>query len=106
MVGSALKNESLSVVTWKANDWPLSSGGPTDMPVAHPRTDCGPESSATLWSEPLVNVGASLTAVTAMLAVSVAMLNAVVPPLVLGSATPPFVPEDWSHARKVIAGSI
>src|SRR4029077_19020693 len=47
--------------------------------------------------------GASLTAVTVRLAVSVAVLNDVVPPLVLTSADPPFVPVVRSQARNVIA---
>ena len=52
-------------------------------------------------------VGASLTAVTVRLAVSVAVLKAVLPPLVEVSAVPPLVPLLRSQARKVMAlGSV
>jgi hypothetical protein len=46
--------------------------------------------------------GASLTAFTVTLAVAVAALNAVIPPLLLASAVAPAEPLVWSHARKVI----
>ena len=49
----------------------------------------------------LLNVGASLTAVTLMAIVSVAALKAEVPPLLLASATLPAVPLVLSQARKV-----
>ena len=52
---------------------------------------------------PLVMVGASLIALTVKLAVSVALENALLPPLLLVSAVPPFVPLVRSQARKVIA---
>src|SRR5687767_11807192 len=45
--------------------------------------------------------GASFTDWTAMLAVSVVLLNAVVPPFVVASPVPPADPDDWSHARYV-----
>ena len=51
----------------------------------------------------LSNTGASLTALTVRLAVSVAVEKAVVPPLLVVSASVPPVPLVWSHARKVIA---
>ena len=45
------------------------------------------------------NTGASLTAVTVMLAVSVAVLNALLPPLVELSTLLPAAPLLWSQAR-------
>ena len=48
-----------------------------------------------------VMTGASLTAVTVMLAVSMAVLYAVLPPLVLTSTFVPGAPLVWSHARNV-----
>ena len=51
----------------------------------------------------LSNTGASLTALTVRLAVSVAVEKAVVPPLLVVSASVPLVPLVWSQARKVIA---
>ena len=51
----------------------------------------------------LSNTGASLTALTVRLAVSVAVEKAVVPPLVVVSASVPLLPLVWSQARKVIA---
>src|SRR5438552_1095722 len=46
-------------------------------------------------------MGASLTALMVMVAVPLALLNAVVPPLVVVLAVWPFTPEAWSQARKV-----
>ena len=46
-----------------------------------------------------VSTGASLTAVTVMLAVSVAVLNALLPPLVELSTLLPAAPLLWSQAR-------
>ena len=51
----------------------------------------------------LSNTGASLTAVTVRLAVSVAVEKAVVPPLLVVSASVPLPPLVWSQARKVMA---
>ena len=51
----------------------------------------------------LSNTGASLTALTTRLAVSVAVEKAVVPPLLVVSARVPLVPLVWSQARKVRA---
>src|ERR1043165_4932064 len=48
-----------------------------------------------------LSAGASLTLVTVMFDVADAGLNAVVPPLVVVSTLLPWVPEDWSQARKV-----
>src|SRR5262249_6093654 len=50
----------------------------------------------------LSRVGASFTELTVMPAVSVAVLKAVLPPLVVTSAVPPLDPLFWSHARKVM----
>src|SRR5205809_7101542 len=52
-----------------------SLAGPALMLVAHPVTDCEPGSSSTVWSAPLVKLGASLTAVTVMVNVWVALLS-------------------------------
>src|SRR5439155_7380544 len=49
-----------------------------------------------------VLTGGSLTAATAIPAVAVAALKAVVPPLLDVLAVPPAAPLVWSHARKVI----
>ena len=51
-----------------------------------------------------MRVGASLTAVTVMPAVAVALENALLPPLVLVLAVLPAVPLVWSQARKVMPG--
>ena len=51
----------------------------------------------------LSNTGASLTALIIRLAVSVAVEKAVVPPLLVVSASVPLVPLVWSQARKVMA---
>src|ERR671937_953732 len=48
------------------------------------------------------STGASLTSVTVMVDVAVAVLNAVVPPLLLVSTLVPATPLVWSQARKVI----
>ena len=53
------------------------------MAVAHGLTVWAPASSSTVWSAPLVKLGASLTAVTVMVKVWVALLST--PPL----AVPP-----------------
>ena len=50
-----------------------------------------------------VSTGASLTALTVRLAVSVATENAVMPPLAVVSALSPLLPLVRSQARKVIA---
>jgi len=49
-----------------------------------------------------VTPGGSATGLIVIVDVLVAVLNAVVPPLVVVSAVLPAVPLDWSHARKVI----
>ena len=73
------------------------------MPTA---PDGAPESSFCAVSSGLLllsNTGALLTALTVRLAVSVAVEKAVVPPLLVVSASVPLVPLVWSQARKVIA---
>ncbi len=57
------RNSSLLVTdrTSNCSVWSLSSGGPTEMPVAQPAWAKAPESSATVTSAPLVKDGASLT---------------------------------------------
>ena len=50
--------------------------------------------------------GASFTGLTVIAAVSVALLKAVIPPLVDASAVAPLTPEVVSQALKVIPGSI
>ncbi len=50
-------------MTWKARIW-ADSSAPALIAVAQPETLWAPASSATLASAPLVNDGASLTAVT------------------------------------------
>ena len=59
-------------VTLNVSVWPLSSAGPALMPVAQFGTVFAPLSSATIWSGPALNDGASLTAaiVTLILPVS------------------------------------
>jgi hypothetical protein len=74
IAGSAEKRGSLFVVTRNVTVCPFSSAGPGLIAVAHPVTDCAPESSSTVSSDPLVKLGGSLTAVTLIRAVSVAML--------------------------------
>src|SRR5437879_10103292 len=64
--GLAEKSDGLFVVTVKVTVCPDSSGGPAEMPVAQFGTLCGPASSFEVWSAPLVNDGASWTAVTTM----------------------------------------
>ncbi len=51
--------------------------------MAQPATDCAPASSVTVWSAPLVKLGASFTAVTVIVNVCAALVST--PPL----AVPP-----------------
>src|SRR5438874_284814 len=85
MLGWAANRLLLLLVAWKATVWPAatSSGGPALMLVAQPATVCGPASSSTVWLAPLVKLGGSLTAVTAMVNVWTALVST--PPL----AVPP-----------------
>ncbi len=50
---------------------------------------------------PTTKVGASFTAPTVMLALAVATLKAVAPPVTVVSAVAPGVPVDWSQALNV-----
>src|SRR5205814_2169231 len=78
-VGWTLKSAAFELpVTVKVTDWPLSSAGPAEMAVAQAAL-YAPESSSTVTSPPLVNDGASLTALTVMVKVCGAELST--PPL-------------------------
>ena len=92
------------LLTLKLTVWLLSSAGPLDRLVAQPTTVWAPASSSTTWLAPLVNEGASFTAVTTASTTSVAVEKAVVPPvldvLTLVAGVPP---SDWSQARMVSA---
>src|SRR4051812_43043280 len=70
-------------VTAKDRAWPPSSGGPAEMAVAQPLTDCGPAFVTMDWSAPLVKDGASLTGLTEIVNVCAALVS--LPPL----AAPP-----------------
>ena len=72
---------------------------PSRMPTCWPPLPVA--SSSMVGSDGVAGVraGASLTAVTVMEAVSVAVEKAVVPPLVLASTLVPADPVVWSHAR-------
>ena len=93
----------LLLVTTKVTVWP-GSFGPALIPVAQPLTVCGPESSATLWSAPLVKLGASFTAVTAIVKVCVALVSSpplAVPPLSLRETETVAVPFAFAAGVKV-----
>ena len=75
-------------VTLKVGVWP-DSPGPALMFVAQLGTLCGPASSSTFWSGPLVKLGASFTAFTVMVKVSGVLVSC--PPL----AVPP---SSWSSS--------
>src|SRR5712664_4686446 len=77
--GCAENSAVLVVVTMKFSVCPLSSAGPALMLVAQPATVFAPESCGTVWSAPLVKLGASFTAVTLMVNVCAALVS-----------TPPF----------------
>ena len=73
-------------VTMKVSVWPLRPGGPALIAVAQPATVCAPASSRTVWSAPLVKLGASLTGVTVIVNVCGARVSTpplAVPPLSL-----------------------
>ena len=86
---------------------PLSTSviPPVNALSGEPTAPLGTPASSPTVSERAVfaSTGASLTALIVKFAVSVAVLKAVVPPLVVVSAVPPFVPVVRSQARKVIA---
>ena len=60
------KPGSVLLVTLNVKVWPDSSAGPRESAVAHGLTVWAPAVDRTLSSAPLVNDGASLTAVTSM----------------------------------------
>ena len=102
MPSSAPLSTSVTLSTWPAGR-AKSTRVETSVPTA---PEGAPESS--FWAARvgllvLSSTGASLTAVTVRLAVSVAVENAVVPPLLVVSASVPLLPLVWSQARKVIA---
>ena len=68
-------------VTLKVSVWPDSSAGPALMAVAHGLTVCAPASSNTVWSAPLVKLGASFTGVAVMMKFCTAEVST--PPLVV-----------------------
>ena len=80
-------------ITAKARAWPASFAGPALIAVAQPVTDCGPASSGAWTSMPLVNDGASLTAVTVTWSAWVALAS--VPPL---AVPPSSVMRTWTVA--------
>ncbi len=84
--GWAEKRALASLVTMKLRVWP-DSRGPSLIAVAQPVNDCAPAFSRTVLSPPLVNDGASFTAVTVIVIVWVALVSE--PPL----AVPPL---SWS----------
>ena len=89
-------------VPWAADSttcMPLASSSTSAMLIVPP--SARPVSSLTLCPPGTALTGGSLTALTAIEAVSVAVLKAVEPPLVLVSAVPPLLPLVWSQARKV-----
>src|SRR5262245_51555956 len=61
------------------------------MPVAQPLTVCAPASSSTVWSAPLVKLGASLTALTVMTKLCVGL-----------ESTPPLAVPPLSFATSVL----
>ena len=67
------------------------SVGPAETAVAQGLTVCAPAFSSTVWSAPLVNDGASLTAVTVMVNVCGAEVS-----------LPPFAVPPLSFATSVI----
>src|SRR5258705_110389 len=88
MVGSTENRALLVLLTRKLRDWPasLAAAGKFwsgETLVAQPGTVCGPESSRTDWSAPLMKLGASLTNATLILNVCGTLVST--PPL----AVPP-----------------
>ena len=63
--GCTLKSPVFTAATWNVSAWPLSFAGPALMPVAQAEL-CGPLSSFTVLSGPLVKLGSSFTALTVM----------------------------------------
>ncbi len=72
--GPAAKSAGFELpVRTNASVCPASSAGPALMPVAQLATDCAPASSSTVWSGPLVKLGAWLTGLTVMPTVAAAL---------------------------------
>ena len=82
MLGCTENIALLLLETMKFSVCPVSFG-PSEMLLMKPLTVCAPESSGADWSVPTSKLGASLTAVTAMLKVCAAEVST--PPL----AVPP-----------------
>ena len=78
-----------------------ASTSPTLIALPFAALNTSAVSSPTTCAAGTVFSGASLTAVTLMRAVSVAALNAVLPPFVEASSLLPAAPVLWSQARKV-----
>ena len=89
---AANRPELVLPVMLNVSAW-LSSGSPSSMPVAQPATVCAPAFSFTDSSAPLVNTGASLTAVT----VTSKDCGALV------SLPPPAVPPSSDRVRVMVA---
>src|SRR6185436_15687346 len=94
--GWAENSALLSLLTVKVRVWPLSLLGPALTAVAQPVTLAAPESSLTVWLAPLVNDGASLTAVTAIEKVWPA----------LWSTPPPAVPPSSNTVTVTVAAPL
>ena len=63
--GPAAKREGLELLsTTKVSVCADSLAGPAEIAVAQPEALCAPESSSTVWSAPLLKLGASLTGLT------------------------------------------
>ncbi len=84
-------------------EYVLVSPVSTSLPLTMPTTVPFAAFSATVFAERLRSVGASLMGVTLTSIVSVALENAVVPPLLAVVTLAPTAPLVWSHARTVSA---
>src|SRR5258708_2225690 len=78
IVGWVVTRALLLLLTMKSSAWPGGAGGPAEMLVAQLVKVCGPASSSTVSSGPLVKLGASLTGVTVMVNVTPALVS--IPP--------------------------
>ena len=96
IAGGVLNSVGASSTTAKVTVWPASSTGPAEMAVAHAVRTAGPESSMTMTSAPLLKVGASLTGVTVMRAVT----GGLVAPALSVRATA-MVAEPWAFGAGV-----
>ena len=74
IAGAAENSAALLLLTPKLTVWPASFAGPTLMFVAHPVTVCAVTVVfGTLWFAPFVKLGTSLTEVTVIDTVAVAL---------------------------------